>query len=154
MYLLWNLPFFKMVPAETNFFSFLKHWADNSSINQYSYQVFSLWGMTTSCHPISKMHIVGDGPGKTPSTLRCLSYLINSFITDIKHPAKDWQRGTLSAPSWCLCQKLSLSLLYFSKTLLHKSSEWSSLVSGLGLNSSPLEAKNPSVFCGSATTFQ
>ena len=29
-------------------------------------------------------------------------------------------QGTLSAPFWCLCQKLSLSLLYFNKTLLHK----------------------------------
>ena len=59
----------------------------------------------------------------------------------------------LSATFWCLCQKLSLSLLYFNKTLLHKSSEWSRLVSGPGLNSSPLEAKNPDVFCGSAAIF-
>ena len=35
--------------------------------------------------------------------------------------------GTLSTPFWCLCQKLSLSPLYFNKTLLHKSSERSSL---------------------------
>ena len=48
----------------------------------------------------------------------------------------------------------TFSLLCFNKTLLHKSSEWSSLVSGPRLNSSPLEAKNPSVFRGSATTFQ
>ena len=89
MHLFWNLPFFKMVPPKTNFFSLLKHWADNSSINQYSYQVFYVWGMTTSCLPISKMYIVGEGPGKTPSTLRWLSYLISSFLTDIKHPAKD-----------------------------------------------------------------
>ena len=53
--------------------------------------------------------------------------------------------GTLSAFFWCLCQKLSLSPLYFNKTLLHKSSEQSSLVSGPGLNSSPLEGKNPGV---------
>ena len=33
--------------------------------------------------------------------------------------------------------------LYFNKTLSHKSSEQSSLVSGPGLNSSPPEAKNP-----------
>ena len=45
MYLLWNLPFFKMVPPETNFFSFLKPWADNSSTNHYSYQLFYGWGM-------------------------------------------------------------------------------------------------------------
>ena len=30
------------------------------------------------------MHIVGEGPGETPSALRCLSYLINSFLTDIQ----------------------------------------------------------------------
>ena len=51
--------------------------------------------------------------------------------------------GYSFAPFWCLCQKLSLSPLYFNKTLLHKSSERSSLVSGPGLNSSPPEAKNP-----------
>ena len=55
------------------------------------------------------------------------------------------KRVTLSAPFWCLCQKLSLSPLYFNKTLLHKSSELSSLVSGSRLNSSPSGAKNPSV---------
>ena len=54
--------------------------------------------------------------------------------------------GTLSAPFWCLCQKLSLSPLYFNKTLLHKSAERSSLVSGPGLNSSPPEAKNPTSY--------
>ena len=46
MYLLWNLPFFKMVPPKTNFFPFLKSWADNSSTNQYSYHLFYGWEMT------------------------------------------------------------------------------------------------------------
>ena len=62
-------------------------------------------------------------------------------------------KGYSFAPFWCLCQKLSLSSLYFNKTLLHKSSEQSSLVSGPGLNSSPPEAKNPTCY-RSATTFQ
>ena len=44
--------------------------------------------------------------------------------------------------------------LYFNKTSLHKSSEWSSLVTGPRLNSSPPEAKNPGIFHGSATAFQ
>ena len=44
-YLLWNLPFFKMVSPKPNFFPFLKPWADNSSTNQYSYQLFYGWGM-------------------------------------------------------------------------------------------------------------
>ena len=39
-----------------------------------------------------------------------------------------------------------LYLLYFNKTLLHKSSERSSHITGPGLNSSPPGAKNPSVF--------
>ena len=43
----------------------------------------------------------------------------------------------------CFC--LGSISLYFNKTLLHKSSEQSSLVSGPRLNSSP-EAKNPSLF--------
>ena len=49
---------------------------------------------------------------------------------------------------------MSEAFLYFNRILLHKSSEQSSLNSGSGLNSSPLEAKNPSIFRGSATTFQ
>ena len=53
-----------------------------------------------------------------------------------------------------LCQKLSLSLLYFNTTFLHNSSEWSSLITGPRLNSSPLKAKNPGIFHGSATTFR
>ena len=61
--------------------------------------------------------------------------------------------GYSFAPFWCLCQKLSLSPLYFNKTLLHKSSERSSLVSVPRLNTSPLEAKNPLSY-RSATTFQ
>ena len=40
MCLFWNLPFFKMVPPKTDFFSLLKPWADNSSANQYSCQLF------------------------------------------------------------------------------------------------------------------
>ena len=51
--------------------------------------------------------------------------------------------GYSFAPFWYLCQKLSLSPLYFNKTLLHKSSERSSLISGPWLNASPPEAKNP-----------
>ena len=64
----------------------------------------------------------------------------------IANTSKLWKGGTLSTPFWCLCQKLSLSPLCFNKTLSHKSSEPSSLVSGPGLNSSRLEAKNPGVF--------
>ena len=60
----------------------------------------------------------------------------------------------LSSPFWCLCQKLSLSLLYFNKTLSHKSSERSSFVTGPRLNPSPLEAKNLRVFPDLVANFQ
>ena len=72
----------------------------------------------------------------SPSTL-------DSFYSGMVLETKIW--GYSFAPFWCLCQKHSLSPLYFNKTLLHKSSERSSLLSGPGLNSSPLEAKNPGV---------
>ena len=76
----------------------------------------------TSSHPISKMHIVGEGPGETPSALRCLSYLINSFLTDIKQLAKDWQ-GALSIPLlMSISEAFSVPFLYLNKTLLYKSS--------------------------------
>ena len=43
--------------------------------------------------------------------------------------------------------------IHFNKTLSHKSSEQSSLVTGPRLNSSPPQAKNPGIFHSSATTF-
>ena len=60
----------------------------------------------------------------------------------IRAPNLENFKWSFLPPIWCL----SLSPLYFNRTLLHKSSEWSSLISGPGLNSSPLEAKNPGVF--------
>ena len=51
------------------------------------------------CHPISNLHIVGQGSGETPSALRCLSYLINNFLTDIKQLANTSKGGTLYPPS-------------------------------------------------------
>ena len=45
------------------------------------------------------MHIVREGPGETPSALRCLSYLINGFLTDIKQLANTSKgRGVLRPP--------------------------------------------------------
>ena len=77
------------------------------------------------------------------SVLRHSFLFINRLLVTIQHPSEDQQGVTLSAPFWCLHQKLSLSPLFFNKTLLHKSSERSSLISGPRLDSSPLEAKNP-----------
>ena len=82
---------------------------------------FMAGGWHTSCHPISKMHIVGEGPGETPSALKCLSYLINNFLTDLKQPPK--LAG--EAPSVPLLMSVSETFsvpFHFNKTLLHKSS--------------------------------
>ena len=91
---------------------------------------FMAGGWQTSSHPIWKMHIVGEGPGETPSALTCLSYLINSFLTDIKQLAKTSKGGTLHPPSdVCvrsfLCPLSTLIQLCYTKAL-----EWSSLVPG------------------------
>ena len=42
------------------------------------------------------MHIVGEGPGETPSALRGLSHLINGFLTDIKQLANTSKGGSPS----------------------------------------------------------
>ena len=83
MYFFWNLLFFKMVPPKTN------SWLIIAQQTSVQISCFMAGGLHTLCHPISKMHIVGEGPGETPSALQCLSYLINSFLTDIKYLAKD-----------------------------------------------------------------
>ena len=44
MYLLWNLPFFKIVPPKTNFFYFLKPSADNSSTDSIHINCFMAGG--------------------------------------------------------------------------------------------------------------
>ena len=89
MYLCWYLTFFKMVPPQTNFFIFSNLGLIVAQQTTIHIIYFMAGEWHTSCHPISKMHIVGEGPGETLSTLRCLSYLINSFLTDVRHPTKD-----------------------------------------------------------------
>ena len=80
-------------------------------------------GWHTSCHSISKMHIVGEGPGETPSALRRLSYLINGFLTDIKHLAKTSREGkAFSIPLLLSVSEAFSALSHFNKTLLHKGS--------------------------------
>ena len=79
-------------------------------------------GWHTSCHPISKMHIVGEGPGENPSALRCLSYLINNFLTDIKQLAKTSTGGALCPPSDVYVRSFLCWFLHCNKTLRHKSS--------------------------------
>ena len=68
VYLLWNLPFFKLVLPKTSlfFFSFLKSWADNGSRKQYPCQLFYDWGWPTLCHSISKCILWERGLVKLP----------------------------------------------------------------------------------------
>ena len=69
-------------------------WDDNSSTTSIHINCFMAGVWHTSCHPISKMHIVGEGPSETPSALSCPSYLINSFLTAMKlKDANLWQKS-------------------------------------------------------------
>ena len=87
---------------------------------------FMAGGWNTSCHQVSKMHTVGEGPGETLSALSYLSYLIDGFLTDIKHLDKTSGVGNSPAPFWCLGQNLSLSLLTLTK-LCYTKAEWVNL---------------------------
>ena len=82
MYFLWGLPFFKMVSPKT------KLWLIIAQQTSVQINCFMAGGRHTLCQPISKMRVVGEGPGETPPALRWLSYLINSFLADIKHPVR------------------------------------------------------------------
>ena len=107
VYLLWNLPFFKSVPPDTNFFffSFLKPWADNGSTDQFMSIV--LWpGITHLLPSFSKMHNVEEGPGETPSALRCFFYLIISLLRDRK--LKSLSPVPLFAKPWRVTYEASL----------------------------------------------
>ena len=55
--------------------------------------------------------------------------------------------GALSAPFWCLCQELSLSLFTVVKFLPHKSPEWSSLFTDPEAKFSSLDHKSNIVHC-------
>ena len=77
-----------------------------------------------------KMHIVGEGPGETPSALSCLSYLINNFLTDIKQLAKTSTGVTLHPPSNVyvrsfLCPFFTLIKLCYTKARVIKPGPWS-----------------------------
>ena len=114
-----------MVPPRTNFFSFLKPWANNSSTNQYSYQLFYGWRTT---------HLVP-------------SYLKNAFFGEAPGELQPWGVSLISNPFWHLCQKLSL---FFTLTKLCTTNalEWSSLVPGPKAKSSS-EIKNLTLFTAS-----
>ena len=86
-YLLWNLPS-KWFHLRLTFFLFQTlgwQW-----LNKPVFVSTALWlGMTHHVPSYLKNAYCGRGAGETPSASRCLSYLINSFLTDMKHLAKD-----------------------------------------------------------------
>ena len=83
-----------------------------------------------------------------------LSSEVSLFLTDIKCLAKNKQRGILFVPFWCLSQKLSLLVLYFNKTLLHKKLQvvkphlwpWIETLSSRGLNPGITHGSQPQPF--------
>ena len=102
MYLLWNLPFFKMVPPETIFlFSNLGLIMAQESSNHVN------CFMTGDVRPHAILsQNVGEGPGETPSALRCFFYLIISLLRDRK--LKSLSPVPLFANPWRVTYEASL----------------------------------------------
>ena len=122
MYLLCNLPFFKMVSPKTNFFIFSNLGLIIAQQTSIHINCFMAGGWHTSCRPITKMHIVGEELVKeTLSALRCLSYLINNFLTNIKQ-LLNLAQGHSPSPTDVCVRSFLCPLSYFNKTLLHKNS--------------------------------
>ena len=112
-----------------------------------------LWPrMTHRCQCYLKTHVVGEGPGATLS-LRHRLFLINSLLIVYNVLLKASRGHSFCLLLMSMSEAFSISL-YFNKSLLHKSSEQSTLISGPRLNFPSPEAKNPSIFHGSASTFQ
>ena len=75
-YLLWNLPFFKMVPPKTNFWLKIAH---QTSIH---INCFTACRWHTSCHPISKMYC---GRGTWWSFVRLEMSLLSDWQLSNRH---------------------------------------------------------------------
>ena len=93
-----------------------------------------------------------------PGLLHCrqTQAYVSACVCYIKsmYSLANMSKGALLLPPSDVYVRSFLYLLYFNKTLLYKSSEQSSLISGPRLNYSLLEAKNSGSFHVSATTFQ
>ena len=110
-------PSSKWFHLRLTFFFFSNLWLIIAQQTSIHINCFMSGGWHTSCHPISKMHIVGEGPGETPSALRCLSYLINKLANRHKTPCQKLARGHSFCPflmsmSAAFSLSLSLSLSY------------------------------------------
>ena len=113
-----------------------------------------LWpGWLTLCQCYLKMHVVGEGPGATPSVLRHFLSLISSLLIGFNSLLKTSKAAFILSPSDVYVRSFFYLFYALIKLYYTKSSERSRLISGPRLNYSPLEAKNPGIFHGSATTF-
>ena len=138
MYLLWNLPFFEMVPLKTNF------WLITAQQTNIHINWFMAGGWHTLSHTLSKMHVVGEGPGETPSASRCLSYLLNIFLTE-GQKTSDW-RLALSVPlPMSVSEAFSVPFYTLIKLCYTKALEWSRLVHGSEVKSSSSEIQQHSL---------
>ena len=79
IYLLWNLPFFKMVPPKTNFFLFSNLGLIMTQQTSIPVNCFMAGGWHTSWHPILKCIVWERDLVKLPQPWG-VSYLINSFL--------------------------------------------------------------------------
>ena len=154
MYLLCNLPLFKMILPNNFFFLFSTLGLIMNQETSIHANSFMAGGWHTLGHPISKMHIVGEGLGETPSALRWHSYLINKLANRHKTPCQKVARGHSFCPflmSVSAAFSLSLSLSHtLIKFCYPKGS--SGQASSLALDRIPLsppETTNPSVAHGS-----
>ena len=88
---------------------------------------------------------MGEGPGEAPSASRCLSYLINNFLTGIKQLAKTSEGGHSPSPSDVYVRSVLRPFNTLIK-LLYKALEWSSLVPGPEVKSSSSEVMSGTPF--------
>ena len=93
MHLLWNLPFFKMVLPKTNLFLLSNLGLIIAQQTSIHINCFMAGGMTHLVPSYLKNAHCGRG------ALRCLSYLINNFLTDIKQLSKASTGVILHPPS-------------------------------------------------------
>ena len=121
MYLFWNLPFFKMVPPKTKFWLIT---AQQTSIHINCFMA-GRWHILS--HTISKMQVVGEGPGETPSASRCLSYLINSFLTE-GHKTSGWRLACSVPLLMSVSEAFSIPFYTLIKLCYTKALEWSRLM--------------------------
>ena len=112
----------KWFHLKTNFFSFLKPWANNSSTNQYSYQLLYGWGMTHFLSSLSQKCLLWERGLVKLRQPWGVSLIWLTAFGQTESSLLKLAAGHSPSPFWCLCLKLSVSFVNFNKTPLYKSS--------------------------------